>query len=257
LMSLQEEPDHPVQFVSEPTAKAEEDAARDKDEFLATLAHELRNPLAAISLGLHVLESAKDAPARIGEMTELIQRQSKQLKRLIDDVSDVGRISRGRLRLELKPLDLVDVLRSAVGEAQTICDGNGVQLFALLPEAEIIVDADRARLAQAVGNVLHNAARFTERGGRIHMTIEREDALVLVRISDTGMGLPPDQLEHIFSMFTQVKESPGLRAGGLGIGLALARTIMSMHNGTIEARSEGRGKSAEFLLRLPVQKSGL
>jgi len=257
LMSLQEEPDQAVQLAAELAAQAAENAARDKDEFLATLAHELRNPLAAISLGLHVLEIAKDDPARITEMTELIQRQSKQLKRLIDDVSDVGRISRGRMRLELKPVDLVALLRSAVAEAQTFCDENGVRLSASLPEAEIIVDADYARLAQSVGNVLHNAARFTEREGSIHITIERDDQLVLVRIADTGIGLPPDQLEHIFSMFTQVKESPGIRAGGLGIGLALARAIMEMHNGTIEARSEGRGKGAEFLLSLPVQEHGL
>ncbi len=266
LMSLQEETAAveqsaqlapAAQLAPELIAKAAEDAARDKDEFLATLAHELRNPLAAISLGLHVLESATDDPARIAEMTELIQRQSKQLKRLIDDVSDVGRISRGRLRLELKPINIVALLRAAVAEAQTFCDENGVRLSAALPEIEIVVDADRARLAQAVGNVLHNAARFTEHGGSIHITIEREDQLALVRIADTGIGLPADQFEHIFSMFTQVKESPGMRSGGLGIGLALARTIMEMHNGTIEAHSEGRGKGAEFRLRLPVQGTGL
>jgi delta-1-pyrroline-5-carboxylate dehydrogenase PutA-like protein len=252
LMSMQEEQSvQTVQTVQESPVVSAQEADREKDEFLATLAHELRNPLAAISLGLHVLEGSKDDPARIAQMAEMIQRQSGQLKRLIDDVSDVGRISRGRLQLNRKPVDLVELLHTAIENARSFCAEQGVLLEAALPDTEIIVEGDPVRLVQTAGNVLHNAARFTERGGRITVTMVREDQHVLVSISDTGMGIPPDQLERIFNMFTQVRSS-SMRAGGLGIGLALAKTVMEMHNGSIEARSEGLGKGSQFLLRLPV-----
>lgn len=232
------------------TEQALLDADRRKNEFLATLAHELRSPLAAINLAMQVLDKTSYDPKRVVEMTELIQRQSFQLKRLIDDLMDVERISRGKVKLERKRFDIVAVVKQVISDSQAAFEGEGLTLRSTLPAQAIIVDADSVRFAQVVNNLLHNASKFTECGGEVHVSVEREGKQALVRVADTGVGLAPDQLTRIFDMFAQVEESPGMRAAGLGIGLSLAKSIVDMQGGSITAQSEGRGKGSVFSVRL-------
>lgn len=225
---------------------------RRKDEFLATLAHELRNPLAAITTATNVLGSAGDDSTRIGEMAAIIDRQSSQLVRLIDDLLDVTRISRGKVKLERKPVDLADIIRQVVADSLDACRTKGLTLLTDLPEQKLIVHADPVRLSQVISNLLENACKFTPADGEIRVSTERMQNDALVRITDTGIGMSHDQLTRIFEMFEQGQDWPNHRMGGLGIGLSLAKSIMEMHGGEIEAHSSGAGTGSEFLVRLPV-----
>ncbi len=187
-------------------------------------------------------------------MSALIQRQSSQLKRLIDDLMDVGRISRGKVVLERAPFDVVEVLREVLADNEATCTENGLSLSSELPQDKpIIVNADVVRFSQVINNLLHNATKFTDSGGRVTVKVSREGRDAVVRVSDTGIGMPASQLERIFDMFAQVEqEGPTLRAGGLGIGLSLARSIIELQGGTIKAYSAGLGEGSEFVVRLPA-----
>jgi signal transduction histidine kinase/CheY-like chemotaxis protein len=228
-----------------------QDADRRKDEFLATLAHELRNPLAAIRMALHVLGTASDDPPQVGAITAIIERQSSQLVRLIDDLLDVSRISQGKIGLRRTNVDVGALIRQVVDDARAMFEEAGLELSADLPEEPIRWDADPVRFAQVVNNLLHNACKFTGRGGHVRVILEHTGDEAMIRVDDTGIGIAREQLGRIFDIFIQGDDQRSGWAGGLGIGLSLARSIMELHGGTIEARSDGPGTGSEFLVRLP------
>jgi PAS domain S-box-containing protein len=228
------------------------DADRRKDEFLATLGHELRNPLAPISNALQILPSVENQPQHVRRLGELMGRQVEQLKHLIDDLLDVSRISRGKIALRREKLDLRDAISSAVEVARPLIDARGHELCIELPSVSLPIDGDSGRLMQVFGNLLHNAAKYTDPNGRIELSLRAEDGRGVVSIRDTGSGIPPEMLGSIFEAFTQVSGTLDRSQGGLGIGLTLVKTLVELHGGIVEARSEGVGKGSEFIVRLPL-----
>lgn len=228
---------------------------RRKDEFLATLAHELRNPLAPVSNAIHILRTRAPLLPEIQWAAEIITRQVEHMKHLIDDLMDVSRITRGSLELHIRPVRLDEVLRCAVEEARPLIDASGHELTVDLPAEHLQLDADFDRLAQVFSNLLHNAAKYTPRGGQIAVVAKRQSSDVLVSVRDSGIGIRKFMLEHIFEPFVQLEESLDRSQGGLGIGLALAKQLVCQHGGTIEARSEGIGKGSEFLVRLTLSEA--
>lgn len=223
-----------------------------KDEFLAMLAHELRSPLAPISNAVQVLRRAGTDGAAVRSASEMLDRQVGQMARLVDDLLDMGRITRGRIELRRERLELAPILNQAVESARALYRAMGHELTVTLPMEAVYVDADPVRLAQVVGNLLNNACKFTDRGGHIWLTVEREGGQAVIRVRDNGIGIAPDQLPRLFGMFTQVDTSLERSRDGLGIGLTLVKTLVEMHRGTVEARSEGLGCGSEFVVRLPV-----
>ena len=228
------------------------EAARRKDEFLATLAHELRNPLAPIRNGLHVMRLAGQDSGSAERAREMIDRQLGQMVRLIDDLLDVSRITNGKIELRRSWINLHDAVQSAVETSRPLIDAQGQDLDVKIPPEPILLDADLTRLAQAFSNLLHNAAKFSERGGRISLTARRDDGRVVVSVRDAGVGISPDLLPHVFGLFMQGDRALGRSQGGLGIGLTLVKRLVELHGGTIEAKSEGTGLGSEFIVTLPV-----
>jgi signal transduction histidine kinase len=241
---------------AEATLRAQSERLRDsdrrKDEFLATLAHELRNPLAPIRNALQIIRLAGNNGPAVEQARLMMERQVGQMVRLIDDLLDVSRISRGKLELRRERVELASVIKSAVDTAQPLISAAGHELTLSIPPQPIYLDADPVRLAQVFSNLLNNAAKYMERGGCISLTVTRGEREVIVTVRDAGIGIPPDALPTIFEMFTQVDRSLEKSQGGLGIGLTLVRQLVEMHGGKVEARSEGEGKGAEFLVRLPM-----
>ncbi len=225
---------------------------RRKSEFLAMLSHELRNPLAPISNALHLMSLADAVAPRGRAALEVAQRHVRQMVRLVDDLLDVSRISHGRIDLRLEEVDLLSVAQQAVESMRSFATQAGLQLELQAPRAPVPVHGDPARLAQAVGNLLHNAVKFTPRGGQVNIVVESTDAEAVVRVIDNGIGLEPHQQSHIFELFTQLDSSLDRSQGGLGIGLALVKALMMLHRGAVEVRSDGLGRGSEFTLRLPV-----
>jgi PAS domain S-box-containing protein len=228
------------------------DADRRKDEFLATLAHELRNPLAPIRHAVELQRRAAGDSALMEKARSMMERQLAQMVRLIDDLLDISRITRGKLRLRKERVELAAVIRSGIEAARPLIDAQGHQLTVTLPPEPIHLDADSLRLAQVFSNLLNNAAKYTEKGGRIWLTAERQRSEVVVSVRDTGIGIATEHLSHIFEMFSQVAPALERSQGGLGIGLALVRGLVELHGGNVEARSAGLGKGSEFLVRLAV-----
>jgi signal transduction histidine kinase/ActR/RegA family two-component response regulator len=228
------------------------DADRRKDEFLATLAHELRNPLAPLRNGLELLSLTENDPRTVEHVRTMMERQMTQLVRLVDDLLDVSRITRGKLTLRTERVTLARVVESAVETSTPLVEHMGHALSVSLPDGPIPLDADATRLSQVFANLLNNAAKYTPRGGSIAIACERQDDWVAVSVRDNGIGIPADQLPTIFDMFAQVDRSIERSQGGLGIGLTLARRLVAMHGGTITARSDGSGSGAEFIVRLPI-----
>jgi len=232
---------------------------RRKDEFLATLAHELRNPLAPVRNAIHILRARMPPTPELQWARDVIDRQVTQMTRLIDDLMDVSRISRGTFELRREHVALDDVVRSAVETSRPGIDASGHELSVHLANEPIYLDADVIRLAQVFANLLNNAAKYTGPGGRIAVTAEREMGMVSVTVQDSGIGIPAEKLTQVFEPFTQLDHSLERSRGGLGIGLALARRLVEMHGGTIEAHSPGPGAGSQFVVRLPVssRQSGL
>jgi signal transduction histidine kinase/ActR/RegA family two-component response regulator len=224
---------------------------RRKDEFLATLSHELRNPLAPIRNALELMRRAGDDRRLTEPALSIMERQFQQLVRLTDDLLDVSRITRNRLELRLETIDLRDVLRSAIETTQPLFDVAGHTLRVSLPPEPVWVDGDFTRLAQAFGNLLNNAAKYTNRGGVITLNAEAIGAEVVVTVADNGIGIAADELPRIFEMFIQSSQGSDHPRGGLGIGLTLAQRLLELHAGHIEARSPGRGSGTTFTTRLP------
>jgi signal transduction histidine kinase/ActR/RegA family two-component response regulator len=227
-------------------------ADRMKDRFLATLAHELRNPLAPISNALHLLEAAGDRPDMQAQARQMMARQLKQLVRLVDDLLDVSRITTGKLVLHPDDTELHDVIDNAIEIARPLIEARRHRLEVTLPPERVHLHGDATRLAQVFSNLLNNAARYTGAGGVITVKARANADDIAVEISDTGVGIAPAMLPDIFEMFTQADTSLGRSEAGLGVGLALARHLVEMHGGTIEARSEGIGRGSSFCVRLPV-----
>jgi signal transduction histidine kinase/ActR/RegA family two-component response regulator len=228
------------------------DADRRKDEFLATLAHELRNPLAPISNSLELLRRSDGDPELLARACGTMDRQLGQLVRLIDDLLDASRISRGKLVLRREALTLEAVLGQALETVRPHLERAGHELELVLPDSPVWLDGDATRLAQVFGNLLHNAAKYTHPGGRVAVRAACRGREVTVTVADTGIGIPAEQVRSIFDMFAQVDASLERSAGGLGIGLALVKGLVEMHGGRVDARSEGAGKGSEFTVTLPV-----
>ncbi|MGH8179104.1 MAG: hybrid sensor histidine kinase/response regulator [Steroidobacter sp.] len=227
-------------------------ADRRKDEFLATLAHELRNPLAPLRTGLELLRIASDNPAKAGAIRDMMQRQMNQMVRLVDDLLDVSRITRGRLTINRELVDLQTVLDDSIETARPLIESKQHRLETELSGARVTLDADPTRLAQVFSNLLNNAARYTPAGGTISLRAVHALDEVMVSVSDTGIGLSAAELAAVFGMFVQVDRSLERINAGLGVGLSLARHLVELHGGDIEARSAGLGCGSEFVVRLPV-----
>jgi PAS domain S-box-containing protein len=228
------------------------DQDRLKDEFLATLAHELRNPLAPIRTGVQLVRMAGHNPALIEKTSPMMERQIQHMVRLVDDLLDVSRISRNKLELRKEKIELGTLIQSALETSRPLIEAAGHELTVSVPPEPILLEADGVRLAQAFSNLLNNAAKYTPEGGRISLTADTEHGEVVVRVRDNGLGIPADKLSRIFEMFVQVDRSIGQSHGGLGIGLSLAKRLVQMHGGTIEAYSDGIGKGSEVVVRLPA-----
>jgi signal transduction histidine kinase len=236
-------------------AKANEalrDADRRKDEFLSTLGHELRNPLAPIRNALEIMRIAGDKGDVLVRQRERLERQVAQMVRLVDDLLDVSRVVTGKLRLTSEPVLLQEVLEAALDLSRPHIEKARLALALDVPDAPIRLNADRVRLAQVFSNLLNNAAKYTEPGGRVSLSAEPSADRVAVRVRDTGVGIPPEVLPHIFELFTQVNRTLNRSQGGLGVGLALVRRLVEMHGGTVRAHSDGPGAGAEFTVELPV-----
>ncbi|HEY1325922.1 MAG TPA: response regulator [Casimicrobiaceae bacterium] len=225
---------------------------RRKNEFLAMLAHELRNPLAPISNAVHLLNLQDGDPARLKWAREVIGRQLKQLVRLVDDLLDVSRITRGKIDLKLETFDAAAVIAAAVETSRPNVDQQEHALTVLVPTEPIRLRGDFARVAQVLANLVNNAAKYTPRGGRISVSAEREGGEVLFRVRDSGVGIPPEFLGTIFEPFTQVDRTLDRSQGGLGIGLTLVRSLVEMQGGSVSAHSAGRDQGSEFVVRLPA-----
>ena len=223
-----------------------------KNEFLAMLAHELRSPLAPIRNALHIMRLAGANGEAVASETEMMERQVGQMVRLVDDLLDVSRISRGKIELRKDRVELASAVNHAVEAARTLVQCMEHDLTVTLPPLPIYLNADPTRLAQVLGNLLSNACKFTDKGGRISLTVEREGKQAVIQVRDNGIGIAADQLPRIFDMFMQVDTSLERSVSGLGIGLTLAKNLVEMHDGTLEVHSAGAGQGSEFVVRLPI-----
>ncbi len=228
------------------------EADQRKDEFLATLAHELRNPLAPLRNALEILRVTEGNPDTARKAREMMERQLKQMVRLVDDLLDVSRITTGKLAVRRIPMDLQDAVTDAVETARGAIEARGQDLVVKPARGAVPIDGDRTRLAQVFANLLNNAGKYTPAGGRIEFAVEIGPQTAVVRVSDNGTGLTAESIERIFDMFVQVDRTLERSQAGLGVGLSLARRLVELHGGTIEAASAGEGKGSEFTVRLPM-----
>ncbi|HEX3601313.1 MAG TPA: ATP-binding protein [Lacipirellulaceae bacterium] len=237
-------------------ARAARDAAKEanrrKDEFLATLAHELRNPLAPIGNALEIVKHADNNPALLQQARDTMERQFAQMVRLVDDLLDIGRITRDKLELRLQRLELASVIHQAVEISRSPAIAGRHKLNVSLPESPIWAHGDPVRLAQVFSNLLNNACKFTEPGGKITIAVERQGNEVVVTVADTGIGIAPEKLQSIFEMFSQVDQSLERTRSGLGIGLTLVKRLVELHGGRVEALSDGLGRGSKFVVTLPT-----
>jgi PAS domain S-box-containing protein len=231
---------------------AQRESNNAQNEFLATLAHELRNPLAPIVNALAILQLRSEPAPDVRWAVEVIDRQMRQMTRLIDDLLDVARITRNRLELHRERVELSVVLRTAIETSRPLIEASGHQFAVTAPTEIIYLDADLTRLAQVISNLLDNAAKYTERGGRIWLRSERQGSDIVVCVRDTGIGIPREMQPHIFEMFTHVDRAVDRSKGGLGIGLTLVRRLVEMHGGSIAVQSDGPGAGSAFTVRLPA-----
>ncbi len=233
-----------------------EAADRAKDQYLAMLAHELRNPLAPISASLYILAEEPLSSDAARRARAVIARQTGHLSRLVDDLLDVTRLASGKVALHMQEIALDDALRQAIDDHRSLAEGAGVQLALELPSSPVRVRGDRTRLAQMIGNLIQNAVRFTPDGGRVSVSLEQRDSEAEIRVRDTGSGIEPHILERVFEPFVQGAQAATRARGGLGLGLALVKGLAELHGGRVHARNIGPGQGAEFSLVLPVLRAG-
>ena len=229
-----------------------QNADRRKDEFLATLAHELRNPLAPICMGLELLALSADDRQAAEEIRSMMQRQAEHMVRLIDDLLDVSRITRGKLELRKSRAELADIVRDAVAAARPLLDAAKHQLTVRLPDKPLLLYADTNRLTQVLTNLLNNAAKFTPHQGHIELIAGTSGSEVTISVADSGVGIPAEKIDRVFEMFTQIHESTEYGDRGLGIGLGLVKRLVELHGGSVEAQSRGRNQGTTVVVRLPV-----
>ena len=228
-----------------------QNADRRKNEFLATLSHELRNPLAPLRSALHMLRGQPLDPARMAPLLHTMDRQVTQMTRLVEDLLDISRITRGAIELRPETLDAAAEVRNALESCREPIEAGRHQLSLALPDVPLYVHADRVRLQQVLENLLHNAVKYTPAGGRIEVRARAEGSEAVISVRDNGIGIPPDKLAHVWDLFVQVDESPERTRKGLGIGLALVRDLVKRHGGSVEAQSEGLGRGCTFTVRFP------
>src|SRR5581483_1011169 len=236
---------------AEAEAKLRADDRR-KDEFLAILAHELRNPLAPISNGLQLLRLDRNADAQTARLGEMMERQVANLKRLVDELLEVSRVTRGVVDLRCEQVELSALIRAATEASQPLLNARGHRLELDLPAEPVYLHADPVRLGQVVANVLNNAAKYTEPGGHIRLSASRKGGHAEIEVADNGIGIPPEDQQRIFDLFVRAGSSHERAQGGLGIGLTLAKQLVNLHNGSIEVHSEGHGRGSRFTVRLPA-----
>ena len=227
-------------------------AGRRKDEFIATLAHELRNPLAPVRNAAQLLQYEAEIPASARQARDIIARQVRVMSRLIDDLMDVSRINQGRIELRRERVELASVVELAVEASRPSIAECGHELVLRLPETPVVLDADPVRLSQVFVNLLTNAAKYTDRRGRIELAADARDGAVRVTVSDDGIGIPAEELPHVFAMFAQAEGARSRSRGGLGIGLTLVKHLVELHGGRVEARSAGVGRGSAFTVTLPL-----
>jgi len=235
-------------------ARQLEEANRQKDDFLAMLAHELRNPLAPIRNGMRVLDIIDSGGHEAAETRKMIERQVSHMARLVDDLLDVSRIDRGKVRLVRGRCDIVGIVRQVAQDFRLILSDSGLSLSVQLPAEPCWIMADEIRLAQIVSNLLQNANKFTNAGGRVDLALQvlRDEKAIQISVSDTGIGMTPETLANVFDAFSQAESSLDRNEGGLGLGLALVKGLIELHGGTIKALSSGIGNGSEFIVRLPL-----
>jgi PAS domain S-box-containing protein len=231
------------------------EADRRKDEFLATLAHELRNPLAPIRNSLHILRLTGKAEGALAGVQQMLERQVNLLVRLVDDLMEVSRITRGRVEIRTESVDIASVIRSAVETSRPLIDEAGHALEVSLPTEPLTLEADPVRIAQVISNLLNNAAKYTDRGGRIRLSAWREGASAVISVRDNGRGIPATVLPKVFDLFSQADQAYNRTQSGLGIGLTLVKGLVRLHDGAVEAHSDGPGRGSEFIVRLPLPAS--
>ena len=232
------------------------EADRRKDEFLALLAHELRNPLAPVRNAVEIMRFKDLSDPEMVWCRDVIGRQTSQLTRLVDDLLDVSRITLGKIRLRMEPVTLGEVAAGALEMSRPIIDARGHELVVTLPESPVRVLGDLARLTQVVANLLNNAAKYQGEGGRIELTLSQDGPEATLSVRDQGMGLAPETMPRLFRLFSQGERSPDSPHGGLGIGLSLVKNLVELHGGTVAAHSDGPGHGSRFVICLPVLPGG-
>ena len=241
------------QLLREQAARIEaERANRRKDEFLAMLAHELRNPLAPILNSVLVLGAANAQPSDLAWALKVLERQVRHMSRLIEDLLDVSRVMRGAIQLRKEPSELSKLIDHAIEVTRSFIETRRHQLTITLPEEPITLNVDPIRIEQVVTNLLHNAAKYTPEGGQINLSVARENGQAVIRVRDNGIGIAPEHIHEIFELFMQVDNSLERSLGGLGIGLTLVKSLTELHAGSVEAQSDGLGEGSEFTVRLPA-----
>jgi signal transduction histidine kinase len=228
------------------------EADRRKDEFLAVLAHELRNPLAPIRNALHILRQPGADAAVVGQVREMMERQVQHMTRMVDDLLDVSRITRGKIELRKEVVDLASVVGRTVEATRPLLEDRQQELTVDLPPEPVRLEADPTRLEQVLANLLNNAAKYTDHGGHVGLSARQEGGELVLRVKDTGVGIPADMLARIFEPFVQSDRVLHQSQGGLGIGLTLVRRLVEMHGGSVTAHSDGPGQGSEFIVRLPA-----
>ncbi len=234
------------------TEMAAEENARRKDGFLALLGHELRNPLAPIMNCMHVIRLPNATSVDVEHAWQMMERQVGHLSRLVDDLLEVSRTSSGRIMLSKERIDLAELVRQEIDRRRLLLGAKGLTVESDLPADPVMIDADSARLSQVLGNLLHNAVKFTDRGGAVTITLRTQSNAALLSLRDTGSGIASDVLGRVFEPFVQAESGIDRSRGGLGLGLAVAKAIMELHGGAIEARSDGIGKGSEFIVKIPL-----
>ena len=227
-----------------------------KDEFLAALAHEIRNPLSAVQNAVQLMRHFGSPEPHVLEAGEVIDRQSHQALRLAEDLLDISRVGQGKVRLQKQPLELGAIIKQAVEVSRLLIDARQHELRINLPDEPIQLEADPVRLTQVIVNLLNNAAKYTNQGGRIALTAEQHEGFAIVRVRDSGIGITKEMLPRVFELFAQSERALALSRSGLGIGLKLVHTFVEMHEGSVEVLSEGVGQGSEFVVRLPLAANG-